>query len=118
MKLKLDENLPADATKLLREAGFDAMSVLDQELGGSPDSHLAQICNSEDRVLLTFDTDFTNIRSYPPADHAGILVFRLLTQEKNHLLTVLQRIIPILRAGSPRNQLWIVEEDRIRVRER
>lgn len=42
MKFKLDENLPLEATALLRAAGFDAKSVLDQNLGGEADERLAE----------------------------------------------------------------------------
>jgi hypothetical protein len=31
---KLDENLPAEATELFQAAGHDALSALDQALGG------------------------------------------------------------------------------------
>lgn len=117
MRFKLDENLPADASHRLREAGFDAMSVLDQGMGGADDRDLAKVCISEERVFLTFDTDFANIRAYPPVAHAGLIVFRLLTQEKNHLLSVLEKLITAFEAASPTGQLWIVEEDRIRIRE-
>lgn len=91
MKFKLDENLPAEAAQYLSEVGFDAMSVLDQGLGGAADARLARICKEEDRVLLTFDLDFANTRSYPPGEHAGLIVFRLPTQERRSFLDVLAR---------------------------
>ena len=31
-KFKLDENMPTEATNLLRDAGHDAVSVVDQQL--------------------------------------------------------------------------------------
>ena len=117
MKFKVDENLPAEASLRLREAGFDALSVLEQSLGGATDQDLARICGSEGRTLLTFDMDFANIRAYPPGNHAGLIVFRLITQEKSHLLSALEKLIPILRTASPKGRLWVVEEDRIRIRE-
>lgn len=117
MRFKLDENLPSEASDRLREAGWDAMSVRDQGLGGAADQDLAQVCRVEQRVFLTYDIDFANIRAYPPSDHAGLVVFRLLTQEKNHPVWVLEKLISILETASPSGQLWIVEEDRIRIRE-
>jgi hypothetical protein len=36
MKFKIDENLPVEIAALLQEAGYDATTVLDQELGGVP----------------------------------------------------------------------------------
>ena len=117
MRFKLDENLPLAACRLLRESGFDAMSVWDQEMIGASDQELARICSAEDRVLMTFDLDFANIRSYPPSQFAGFVVFRLLTQDKRHLLSILKKTVPIFAKNSPERQLWIVEEDRIRIRE-
>jgi hypothetical protein len=40
MKFKLDENLPVEASALLREAGYDALTVLDENIGGEPDEHI------------------------------------------------------------------------------
>ena len=34
MKFKIDENLPREVAALLRDAGHDAMTVVDQGLGG------------------------------------------------------------------------------------
>lgn len=36
VQFKLDENLPDEAADLLRAAGHDALTVLDQHLGGGP----------------------------------------------------------------------------------
>ena len=41
MKFKIDENLPADIAVLLQEAGYDAMTLLDQKLGGHADPRIA-----------------------------------------------------------------------------
>ena len=71
LKFKVDENLPEIAAKLLREAGFDAETVLSEELGGSPDSVLAAVCLAEGRALVTLDLDFSDIRTYPPGDYPG-----------------------------------------------
>ncbi len=47
MKFKIDEDLPAEAADILREAGYDAVTVLSQNLLGSKDELLADICRSE-----------------------------------------------------------------------
>lgn len=68
MKFKIDENLPVEIAVLLRDAGYDATTVVDQGLGGSADPGIASVCRNEDRVLVTLDMDFADIRTYPP-DH-------------------------------------------------
>lgn len=67
MGSKLDENLPVDLAEVFREAGHDAVTVLDQHLVGARNSDLASVCRDEGRGIVTFDTDFADIRTYPPA---------------------------------------------------
>ncbi len=53
MRFKTDENLPAEVAELLRSAGHDALTVLDQHLGGHPDRSLGDIVRNEQRSLIT-----------------------------------------------------------------
>jgi predicted nuclease of predicted toxin-antitoxin system len=117
LKFKVDENLPAEHAAILRDAGHDADTVADQKLSGAEDSKLLECCQAEDRILLTLDLDFANVQAYPPKSHCGIVVFRSNTQDKPPLISLLKRMLPVLSRRSPRRQLWIVEQDRIRYRE-
>ena len=116
LRFKRDENLPAEAATALRGAGFDAMTVLDQELRASPDGDIARVCRDESRILVTLDLDFSDIRTYRPSDHAGIVVLRLRDQMKYHVLEVVERLIRSLATGPVTGHLWIVDETTIRVR--
>jgi predicted nuclease of predicted toxin-antitoxin system len=113
---KTDENLPVEAAALLRAAGFDATTVLDQKLGGHPDSAVASVCRLEGRTLVTLDLDFSNIDAYPPGDYAGLVVLRLSRQDKDFVLHVLQALVPRLVGATLAGRLWIVEETRVRER--
>jgi predicted nuclease of predicted toxin-antitoxin system len=77
VKVKLDENMPSALAERLRSAGHDVATVPDERLGGAADPTVLGAATSEGRLLMTFDTDFANIRLYPPGSHAGIIVFRL-----------------------------------------
>ena len=46
MKFKLDENLPGEGVQILRAAGHDAVTVLDQRLGGKPDPEIFAVAPS------------------------------------------------------------------------
>ena len=116
MKFKIDENLPVEAAELIRNEGYDAVTVWDQNLGGAADQNIAKVCNKEGRALITLDKDFANIRSYPPGEYFGLIVLRLIRQDKIHVLETIKRILPILRKQQPKKQLWIVEENDIRIR--
>lgn len=72
VRFKLDENLPRDAEVLLRDAGHDVQTVLEENLGESADPEILDACLTERRILITLDLDFSDIRLYPPASHNGI----------------------------------------------
>ncbi len=117
MRFKLDENLHCDAVQLLLDSGHDAMSLFEQGMSGHKDADIAQVCKAEDRVLLTQDLDFTDVRLYPPQDYPGIVVFRLSNQSWNAgLLPALRRLIPLLQPRNLTGCLWIVDDSRVRIR--
>ena len=117
MRVKLDENLPIQLKRLFTESGHDAATVVDEGLGGAPDVEIAAVCITEERVLVTQDLDFSDIRTYPPAEYAGIVVFRLSSAARDALLEVAAVLIERLEESSPTGQLWIVEDSRVRIRE-
>ena len=96
LKFKVDENLPTEAAELLASAGHDAVTVGDQRMVGQPDPNVATVCQREGRVVVTLDLDFADIRAYPPGDYAGIIVLRLARLDKSRVLSVLQRLLPVL----------------------
>jgi predicted nuclease of predicted toxin-antitoxin system len=117
LKFKIDENLPTEFAAMLREAGFEAATVAEESLSGSADSLVLERCLAEARVLVTLDLDFANVQAHPVGTHSGIVVFRSKTQDKLTLISLLRRLVPVLKSRSPESQLWIVQADRIRHRE-
>lgn len=115
LKLKVDENLPAEAAQMLRVAGRDAVTTLDQRLGGHPDEEMADVCQREDRIILTLDGDFGDIRTYVPAEYPGIIVLNLVLLDKRPILTAIRRLLPVLSTEVIAGKLWIVDEWRVRV---
>ena len=75
-KIKVDEDLPAAITRMLKAGDYDAVSVLEQNRGGLKDPPLWQAVQAEGRFLITADKGFGDIRSCPPGAHAGVLVLR------------------------------------------
>ena len=49
-----------------KRSGHDAVTVLDQRMGGKPDEAVAVVCRREKRVVVTLDKDFGDIHAYPP----------------------------------------------------
>jgi predicted nuclease of predicted toxin-antitoxin system len=116
LKFKLDENMPLEAAELLMDAGHDAATIPGQGMGGASDPVLAAACQHERRAIVTLNLDFADIRLYPPAAYAGILVFRLARLDKPRILSALGRLIPVLDQEPLAGKLWIVDESRVRIR--
>jgi len=112
---KVDENLPGEVAALFRQHGYDAVTVHDQALVGRPDPDIASVCKAENRALVTLDLDFSNIRTYPPDEHPGILVLRSAHHDKASVLALVARAMPLLDTERITGKLWIVEADRVRI---
>ena len=93
MRFKIDENMPVEAATILNEAAHDALTIHDQRMVGEADSQVASVCKLEQRVLVTLDLDFADIRAYPPGAHCGIVVLRPRTQAKPAVLQLFKQII-------------------------
>jgi predicted nuclease of predicted toxin-antitoxin system len=118
LNFKIDEILPVECAHLLRDAGFGAHTVAEENLAGADDKAIARTVQAEGRVLVTLDLDFSNIRAYPPSTLSGIIVLRLKRQDKRGVLRLMNGVVAALKTRLPEGDLWIVEPDRIRFRAR
>ncbi len=117
MKFKVDENLPIEAADLLRLAGHEADTVGEEDLNGTEDTLLSERMRLEGRAIVTLDLDFSDIRAYPPQDYSGIIILRPNRQDKDSLTALVRRILPLLTVEPLAGTIWIVEPDRIRIRQ-
>lgn len=92
------------------------MTVWDEGLRGTSDANLSHVCRTEDRVLITLDLGFADIRTYPPEEHQGMIVLRLNSQDSRYVLAALSRIVPLLAKEMLTKRLWIVDEQSVRIR--
>ena len=116
MRFKIDENLPVEVADELRLHNYDAVTVHEQFLQGYADDYIAKVCKNEERIFITLDLDFADIRAYPPQDYPVIIVFRLFHQNKLNVIKTLLRLIPILKKEPLVGYLWIIDEHRVRIR--
>jgi len=77
MKIKLDENLPTTLADGLKSMGHDVDTVPQERLTGRDDSVVWQAAQKAERFLITQDLDFSDIRSFQPGTHHGLLLVRL-----------------------------------------
>ena len=70
---KVDENMPIESADVLRASGWECDTAFDEGLSGAEDPEVGARCQAEGRVLFTLDTDFADIRAYPPSAYVGIV---------------------------------------------
>jgi predicted nuclease of predicted toxin-antitoxin system len=114
VKFKLDENMPTDLATMLRQEGHDITDVIEEGLAGEDDRPVLQEAARENRILVTFDLDFADIRTFPPGSHAGIVVFRLQDQRWCCLESPARRSLSETNLERLEKGLAIVDESRIR----
>jgi predicted nuclease of predicted toxin-antitoxin system len=49
---------------------------------GSPDKNIIEVCQQENRILVTLDLDFADTRAYPPQNYPGIIILTAFRQDK------------------------------------
>ena len=117
MKFKLDENLPELVSNSLIELGYDAHTVGQEGLCGANDDTVLQACISENRILMTLDLDFSDIRTYPPGSYSGIWLLRPQKQTFRAIEALVQAGVRLSAVERVHGQLWIIDEKRVRIRD-
>jgi len=118
VRFLIDANMPRRSGDLIRSCGHDAIDVRDVGMADSPDEPIAALARSERRCILTRDKDFGNIRDYPPAEYAGIVVFSLdETLTADSILDILGAFLDQQEVlASLTGKLAIVEPGQVRLR--
>jgi len=68
MELIADEDIDRPVVKILRQKGFDVLSI-DAAMKGASDEEVIEKAVEEGRILVTMDSDFIDINS----DHNGVI---------------------------------------------
>ena len=112
----IDACLPRAVAALLSSYEHRSEDVRDIGLARS-DDRIAQYAKDKSLCLLTEDFDFSDVRVYPPADYAGIVVFDTEGMRREEKLSLVQSlldrsdILPHLPG-----RLAIVKKNKIRLR--
>lgn len=116
MKIKLDENVTVAALDLFASFDHQAHSVHDEAMTGAPDLELLDVCRREDRLLVTFDLGFGDLRAHPPGTHRGVVLLRLPDQQPDAVLAVLRRLLKSHDLDQLTRCLVVVTNERVRIR--
>ena len=116
MRIKVDEDLPKLAAQMLRNKGYEAVSVFEQGMGGLKDPPLWQAVQSERRFLVTADKGFADIRFYAPGTHAGVLLLRPDQDGIRPIMELLERVLASYTLETLAEAVTVVTPRSIRIR--
>src|SRR5688572_14960758 len=116
MKLKLDENLSRHLKPVLTALGHDTLTAADENLLSQPDTEVARAAISEERMLLTLDIEFADLRKYPPGSHPGIILFRLASLSPLSVNKFIVAFIQFTELGKLAGCVAVMDPAHVRVR--
>ena len=118
MRFLIDADLPRSLGPLIRSYGHEAIDARDVGLRYAQDPQIASYALQEELCILSGDWGFSDIRFYPPARYAGIVIVQLPRDATSEYIVHLvegflqqDEVLSILKG-----KLAIVEAGRVRLR--
>ena len=114
----MDEDLPKAVVHLMCERGHQAVSVLDQKMGGWKDPQIWAAVQSEGRFLVTADKGLADARTHPPGSHAGVLLLRPDQDGVQPLMELMKGVLQQADLTSLSGTITVATPRGIRIRRR
>ncbi|TXF13374.1 DUF5615 family PIN-like protein [Pelomicrobium methylotrophicum] len=105
-----------ETARWLREQGFDARHLRDEDLQRLPDEEIFAKAIAEGRVVVTHDLDFGEIGALTRGRKASVIVFRLHNPRQPQLIERLSSVLSDSTEALRQGAVVIVEDARHRIR--
>jgi predicted nuclease of predicted toxin-antitoxin system len=117
VRFLIDENLSPIVAELLTIEGHDSTHVRTLGLAGAPDEAVLAAANSDDRILISADTDFGQLLARSGASKPSVLLLRRqegrrAAQQARFVLDHLDMIEEPLESGA----IVVLDDTRVRIR--
>ncbi len=117
MKFKLDENVPFSIKKVIESKGNHLIdSVHHEDLDGTRDPRLLQICLKESRIRITLDHDFFGLTQSPKHPFYGIILIKSKTQGKKAVSALFDKFFAAFDIEKTKGKFITIEPAGIKIR--
>lgn len=116
MRFLVDNALSSLAAEGLREAGHDALHIRDYGLQAAEDKEIFSLAETENRILISSDTDFgTFLALWRKAKPSIILFRRGLDRRPEKQVALLLSNLPMIQDALDQGAVVVFEQARLRV---
>jgi predicted nuclease of predicted toxin-antitoxin system len=116
VKFLVDESLSSTVSRLLSEAGHDALHVGDLDLLGASDDAVMAAADTTGSVLVSTDTDFGELLALGGQPGPSVVIFRRAPHRPGRQAQLLLRALPDIENELTRGAVVILTSEVIRVR--
>jgi len=116
MKFLLDQNLSPKTTNFLRDLGHDAVDTRELNLSEASDDEIWQVAVRYNRILITFDLGFADLRKHPVDLGPGLIILRTKSTTSDTVNSLLKKLTEIYSSSEISGNLVIITDKKIRIR--
>ncbi len=118
LRVLLDQNVPQDCLAWLQQVrpAWSVWHVNLIGLAGRPDSEVFRWAQERQAIVVSYDEDFADARTFPLGAHYGIIRLRVWPTTIELTIDALQRVLNQVPESDLARNLLIVDNRRIRLR--
>jgi len=116
MKFLVDNALSPLVAERLREAGHDALHIRDYGLQTAQDEEIFSLAETENRILISSDTDFGAFLALWRKSKPSLILFRRGSDRRpEKQVTLLLSNLPMIREALEKGSFIVLEQTRLRI---
>jgi len=116
MRFLLDAGVPRTIQNFLETLGFDALRLSQTKLWNATDEKVFSWAQKENRIIVTRDKGFGDIRSYPPGKHAGIIIIKDPNLSAAKIAEIFRSAWAEMKRADFERNLIIIDRKKVRLR--